>query len=169
MPRPPRSGGYPNRALPPGKIGPFVEAYAQRVAACPPETVRLAKEAVAASTLSLEQGLLEENSRFQRLMASPEAPANIHLFLTIGGETREGSCVSRSFAAMSSASQRSQRTRDSRLLARPGAASEVTGGGTTRVRSTHSSVTSGCLDSTNGSWPATTVVSGRAAISRRAE
>jgi enoyl-CoA hydratase/carnithine racemase len=83
--------GYLNRALPPAEIGAHVMRLARRIAACPPEAVKLTKECVGlADEVPLERGLREENYRFRRLMASPESLRNIEAFLALGGETREG-------------------------------------------------------------------------------
>ena len=52
--------GWINRAVPAAEIGPFVERLARRIAAFPPQAVRLAKRAVDAAGGPLEDGLLEE-------------------------------------------------------------------------------------------------------------
>src|SRR5207244_12298308 len=48
--------GWINRALPPADIGPFVDRLARRIAAFPPQAVRLAKRAVEAAGCPLEGG-----------------------------------------------------------------------------------------------------------------
>lgn len=82
--------GYVNRALPADQISAFVDATARRIAACPPEAVRLTKEALSFADGPIPIGLREENFRFRRLMASRESVENISAFLELGGETREG-------------------------------------------------------------------------------
>lgn len=82
--------GYINRALPAETIGAFVEQTARRIAASPPDAVRLTKEALSFAEGPIAAGLREENYRFRRLMASPESVRNIGAFLDLGGETREG-------------------------------------------------------------------------------
>ncbi|MFC9838410.1 enoyl-CoA hydratase/isomerase family protein [Rhodococcus sp. NPDC127530] len=82
--------GYLNRALAPEDIDAFVASTAARIASCPPDAVRLTKEAVTMSDGPIEQGLREENYRFRLLMASEESLTAIRTFLEVGGETRDG-------------------------------------------------------------------------------
>ena len=82
--------GYLNRALPPAEIEEFVTATAARIASCPTDAVRLAKEVVDLSGGPIEDGLREENFRFRQLMASEESRDSIEAFLRLGGETRDG-------------------------------------------------------------------------------
>jgi enoyl-CoA hydratase/carnithine racemase len=82
--------GYLNRALPAEEIAGFVENLARRIAAHPPEAVRLAKRAVNAAELPLAEGLVEEAYLFQKLLRSPDATRAMQRFLELGGQTREG-------------------------------------------------------------------------------
>lgn len=80
--------GYVNRALPAAELGPFVDALAYRIAAFPLQALALAKAAVDAAALPLEQGLVEEEYLFRQLLASDEARRRAARFLALGGQTR---------------------------------------------------------------------------------
>jgi enoyl-CoA hydratase/carnithine racemase len=82
--------GYLNRALAANEIGPYVDNLARRIASFPVEAVRLAKEAINASTKPLEEGLRDESYLFQQLIRTESGRRNMARFLTIGGQTREG-------------------------------------------------------------------------------
>ncbi|MBU2547419.1 MAG: enoyl-CoA hydratase/isomerase family protein [Proteobacteria bacterium] len=83
--------GYLNRALPPGELRPFVEKLAYRMASFPAEALGLAKRAVlAASEMSMVDGLLEETHLFNQLAVGPAAKELMQRFLEVGGQTREG-------------------------------------------------------------------------------
>ncbi len=82
--------GYLNRALPPGEIGPYVDALAKRIASFPKEAVKLTKEAINSATKPLEEGLADESYLFQQLIRTESGRANMAKFLKIGGQTREG-------------------------------------------------------------------------------
>jgi enoyl-CoA hydratase/carnithine racemase len=82
--------GYFNRIFAADEIGPWVERFARRIAAFPPEAVRLAKESIDAADLPLAQGLPHEAWLFQKTLRIPEAQANMRRFLEIGGQTRGG-------------------------------------------------------------------------------
>jgi enoyl-CoA hydratase/carnithine racemase len=82
--------GYLNRIFEPDEIGPHVERLAERIASFPMPAVRLAKESVNAADRPWLEGLFEEAYLFARLLATPEAQANMRRFLEIGGQTREG-------------------------------------------------------------------------------
>ena len=82
--------GYLNRALPAAEIGPYVDQLARRIAAFPPEAVRLAKQSVNASSLPLAEGLVEESFLFQQSIRTEAARRNMARFLEIGGQTPEG-------------------------------------------------------------------------------
>ncbi len=82
--------GYLNRALPPGEVGGYVDALAQRIASFPPEAVRLAKKAVDASERPLAEGLVEEAFLFQSLLRDPEARRRMKRALELGAQTRDG-------------------------------------------------------------------------------
>lgn len=81
--------GYLNRALPANEIGPFVDRLARRIASFPVEAVRLAKEAINASTKPLEEGLRDESYLFQQLIRTESGRRNMARFLEIGGQTRD--------------------------------------------------------------------------------
>ena len=82
--------GYLNRALPPGRLGPFVKRLALRIASFPAEAIRLGKAAVDAAELPTFQGLLEEADLFNHSVATPAARARMARFLELGGQTRKG-------------------------------------------------------------------------------
>jgi enoyl-CoA hydratase/carnithine racemase len=82
--------GYLNRALPAGKIGAHVDALARRIASFPPQAVRLAKRAVAAAALPLEEGCKIEAELFRTLLFTDEARTKMARFMELGGQTREG-------------------------------------------------------------------------------
>ena len=56
--------GYVNRALPPEEIGDFVRQLAERIASFPPETIALAKQAVALADPGVEDDLVREEEIF---------------------------------------------------------------------------------------------------------
>lgn len=80
--------GYLNRALPPEKLGPFVERLAYRIASFPAEGIALAKAAVGAAEPPPLEGLLEEERLFLRSAATEEARERMKRFLERGGQTR---------------------------------------------------------------------------------
>jgi enoyl-CoA hydratase/carnithine racemase len=82
--------GWINRALPAAEIGPFVQRLARRIAAFPPQAVRLAKRAVDAAGGTLEDGLLEESHCFNLTLADPQLDARMEGALAAGAQTREG-------------------------------------------------------------------------------
>jgi enoyl-CoA hydratase/carnithine racemase len=82
--------GYINRALPADELGPFVDRLARRIAAFPPNAVRLAKRAVDAAGGSLHDGLLEEAHCFNLTLADPDLDARMEAALAAGAQTREG-------------------------------------------------------------------------------
>lgn len=84
--------GLLNRVFEADEIGPAIEALASRIAAFPPEAVRLAKQAVDASELPLAQGLVEEAYLFQQLIRTQDAQVAMRRFLDRGGQTREVEC-----------------------------------------------------------------------------
>lgn len=84
------SWGYLNRIFQPDEIGPWVMRFARQIAACPPETIRLAKASVDASGPPLKDGQLTEAYLFDRLMRIPEARKRMAWFLENGGQTRDG-------------------------------------------------------------------------------
>jgi len=82
--------GYLNRVFEAEDIGPFVDALANRIASFPLEAVRLAKQAIDGASRPLSEGLPGEAYLFQRLLRTEDAQRNMHRFLEIGGQTREG-------------------------------------------------------------------------------
>jgi enoyl-CoA hydratase/carnithine racemase len=82
--------GYLNRIYRADEIDDKVAALAARIASFPMESVRLAKAAVNASDLPIQQGLQEEAYLFARLLRTDSAQSNMARFLEIGGQTREG-------------------------------------------------------------------------------
>jgi len=81
--------GWINRALPAESLGTFVDALAFRIASFPAEALALAKESVAAAELSIREGLLDEEHRFQRSLATDAAQRRMAAFLAAGGQTRD--------------------------------------------------------------------------------
>ncbi|HEX2590610.1 MAG TPA: enoyl-CoA hydratase/isomerase family protein, partial [Rhizomicrobium sp.] len=81
--------GYLNRVLPAGEIGPYVDKLARRIASFPVEAVRLAKEAINASSRPLAEGLREESYLFQQLTRTESGRRNMQRFLDMGGQTRD--------------------------------------------------------------------------------
>ncbi len=84
--------GLLNRVFEADEIGPAIEALASRIAAFPPEAVRLAKQAVDASERPLAEGLVEEAYLFQQLIRTQDAQVAMRRFLDRGGQTREVEC-----------------------------------------------------------------------------
>ena len=82
--------GYLNRIYRADEIDDKVAALAARIASFPMESVRLAKAAVNASDLPIQQGLQEEAYLFARLLRTDSAQSNMARFMKIGGQTREG-------------------------------------------------------------------------------
>ena len=82
--------GFLNRALPPGEIAGFVDGLARRMAAHPPQALKLAKQAVNAADRPLADGLEEEAFLFAQLLRTQDAPRAMRRFLEVGGQTREG-------------------------------------------------------------------------------
>jgi enoyl-CoA hydratase/carnithine racemase len=82
--------GYLNRIYRADEIDDKVAALAARIASFPMESVRLAKAAVNASDLPIQQGLQEEAYLFARLLRTDSAQSNMGRFMEIGGQTREG-------------------------------------------------------------------------------
>jgi enoyl-CoA hydratase/carnithine racemase len=82
--------GYLNRALGRDEIGPYVARLARRIASFPASAVRLAKQAVDASSLPMADGLAEEAFLFQQVMREPSARVGMSRLLELGAQTREG-------------------------------------------------------------------------------
>ncbi|MEM6708081.1 MAG: enoyl-CoA hydratase/isomerase family protein [Pseudomonadota bacterium] len=81
--------GYYNRLFPADEIDARVLALAERMAAFPPEALRLAKQAVNAGEPAAEPGLREEAYLFQRLLRTDAAQARMRRFMALGGQTAE--------------------------------------------------------------------------------
>jgi enoyl-CoA hydratase/carnithine racemase len=90
--------GWLNRALPAGEIDGFVDALARRIASFPVEAVRLAKQAVDAAALPLDDGCRIEAGLFQDLLFTDTAREKMRRFLELGGQTR---AAERDVAALS--------------------------------------------------------------------
>lgn len=82
--------GYLNRIFAADEIGPWVAQFAHQIAACPTETIRLAKASIDASDQPLMEGQINEAYLFDRLMRTPEARTRMTWFLANGGQTRDG-------------------------------------------------------------------------------
>ncbi len=82
--------GLLNRIFEADEIDGFVSALARRIASFPVQAVRLAKQAVDAHVLPLEEGLAEEAYLFQKLLRTEDARTRMRKFLAMGGQTREG-------------------------------------------------------------------------------
>lgn len=82
--------GWINRALPPDKIGPFVEELAYRIAYVPAETIALVKKSIiAAEELPLKEALLEEDHLFSISASLPETKKRMMEYLKSGSQNRE--------------------------------------------------------------------------------
>jgi enoyl-CoA hydratase/carnithine racemase len=84
-----REIGYINRVFSDDDLLPHAHAFAERVAAMPPEAVRMAKQAVDAALPPWEPGLVEETDLFNESAALPEARERMKAFLASGGQTRD--------------------------------------------------------------------------------
>ena len=82
--------GWINRALPPDKLGPYVEQLAYRIAMVPAETIALVKKSIiAAEELPLKEALLEEDHLFNISASLPETKRRMKEYLKSGSQTRE--------------------------------------------------------------------------------
>ncbi|HZR82796.1 MAG TPA: enoyl-CoA hydratase/isomerase family protein [Candidatus Binatia bacterium] len=81
--------GYINRVFADEDLGPFVAAFAERIASMPPDAVRLAKKAVDCALAPVEGGLIDEQDCFNESVALPDSRARMKRFLEVGGQTRE--------------------------------------------------------------------------------
>jgi enoyl-CoA hydratase/carnithine racemase len=82
--------GYLTRIFTAGEIGPYVDAFAARIATFPIEAIRATKLSINASDLPLEEGLREESYQFQVLLRTASAKRNMQRFLDMGGQTHAG-------------------------------------------------------------------------------
>ena len=82
--------GLINRALTADKIGPFVDALAQRIATFPLDAIALAKKSVDHGLGDPTPALSEESFLAGRLMASPEVRRRFANILERGAQTPEG-------------------------------------------------------------------------------
>ena len=82
--------GWINRALPPDKIGTFVEQLAYRIAYIPAETIALIKKSIiVAQELPQKEALLEEQHLFNISASLPESKKRMKQYLKRGSQTRE--------------------------------------------------------------------------------
>jgi enoyl-CoA hydratase/carnithine racemase len=81
--------GYVNRALPEDELGPFVDAFARRIASFPAAAIAHAKAAVSAAEPDPLPGLLDEAARFNQTLTLDETRERMQRFLEAGGQTRE--------------------------------------------------------------------------------
>ena len=82
--------GWINRALPPEKIGTFVEQLAYRIAYVPAETIALVKKSIiAAEELPRKEALIEEDHLFNISTSLPESKKRMNEYLKSGSQTRE--------------------------------------------------------------------------------
>lgn len=84
------SWGWLNRALAPEALAPFVQSLIERLAALPPDAVRLAKQSVLAATPDPTPGLLNEAFLFDQTLRYPESKQRMESFLSKGGQTIAG-------------------------------------------------------------------------------
>jgi enoyl-CoA hydratase/carnithine racemase len=82
--------GYLNRVFEADEVEDWVSNFAKRIAGFPVQAVRLAKAAVLASGMPLEEGLKEEAFLFAQLLRTPDAQTQMKKFLELGGQTKEG-------------------------------------------------------------------------------
>jgi enoyl-CoA hydratase/carnithine racemase len=82
--------GWINRALPPDKIGRFVEQLAYRIAYIPAETIALIKKAIiVAEELPQKEALLEEQHLFNISASLPESKRMMKEYVELGSQSRE--------------------------------------------------------------------------------
>ncbi|MFC1822409.1 enoyl-CoA hydratase-related protein [Thermodesulfobacteriota bacterium] len=81
--------GYINRALPPEELTPFVEKLAFRIASFEGEAIALAKAAVNAAELPLQNGLIQEAQYLEQALAKGQSLDRMRKFLELGGQTLE--------------------------------------------------------------------------------
>lgn len=87
-----RRTGQINRALPAGKLTPFVEKLARRIASFPPHAIAHAKAAVDAGAFhSLAEGLLVEAHESDLSVASEVTQERVREALKAGAETLKAS------------------------------------------------------------------------------
>jgi enoyl-CoA hydratase/carnithine racemase len=82
--------GLLNRAFSADEIESFVDRLARRIASFSGEAIKLAKESVNASALSMADGLIEEAYLFQTSIRSDAAQERMRRFLERGGQTHDG-------------------------------------------------------------------------------
>ncbi len=81
--------GWVNRSMPADTLDDFVNGIAQRIASFPSRAVAEAKASVIAGLPDPVPGLRQEEQRFSRLLAEPEAIRRMEQFLAVGGQTRD--------------------------------------------------------------------------------
>lgn len=82
--------GWIDRALPDAELDAFVDGLAHRIAAQPAGAVAAAKQAIAAATAPLEEGLSREAELLMPLFTGPDAGARFAAVLAAGAQTRAG-------------------------------------------------------------------------------
>lgn len=82
--------GLINRAMPAAGLDDFVARLAQRIASYPPDAVAIAKKAVDAAELPLEEGLQAEATLLWPLFTGPTAQDRFGRALAAGAQTADG-------------------------------------------------------------------------------
>ena len=80
--------GLINRALMPPALGTFVRKLATRIAGCPEQTVRYARQCVNAATDEGVTGLTLEKQLFERIVATPETQRRLREYNERVGQDR---------------------------------------------------------------------------------
>jgi len=86
--------GYVNRALPPDRIGPFVDELAYRIASYPARSIALIKAAVDVNEADAAPDLIATNALFAESVKEPEFDRRVARFLEGGGQTAPGELAS---------------------------------------------------------------------------
>lgn len=81
--------GLVNRALMPVALGSFVEKLALRIAACPEETVRYAKQCVNAGVEEGLAGFTVEKTLFDKIIVTSETQRRLHAYNEHVGQDRD--------------------------------------------------------------------------------
>ncbi len=81
--------GLVERVLPPDRLDAWVDDFAQRIAAFPAPALRAAKAAVAAASLPLADGLLEEERLFTALLRDQRTRNRVEDFFRLGSQDRQ--------------------------------------------------------------------------------
>jgi enoyl-CoA hydratase/carnithine racemase len=81
--------GLINRAFAPAALGTFVKKLALRIASCPEQTVRYAKQCVNACIEEQPRGFELERRRFDEIIRTPETQRRLHAYYEHVGQDRE--------------------------------------------------------------------------------